>query len=218
MERKNDLANLKRSTAIVISIVSILAAVMFTLFTYTTKNLEIEGSEIGQVGASEMGISFEACNPSIIPVTIDGIEVNLHGSSGNYGMLTTEGKTIPPVSEETLQGTIDFTDFGTMKTIVDWLLNNESNADFNATLLVKTKTFGIIPYSNEKNYDLQEFSNVLFGKNHWSCTQKTGDMIQQLSLVQGRMSMASLIYSGQIGNSTREENSTSNLNNSLSNP
>ncbi len=202
---------------LVISI-SILAASMFTLFVYSTKNLEIEGLEIAHVGTSGMGMSFKACNPSMIPVTVEGVEANLHGSSASYGMLAIEGKTIPPLSEETLHGAIDFTDFDTMKTFIDWILNNESKIDFNATILVKTRILEIIPFSHEKNYNLVEFSNMLFGTNHWACKQIANDIKPQLSQVQGRMSIVSLIYSGKLKNNTYLENPNPDLNNSSLTP
>ena len=170
------------------------------VLSYSTKNLELTVAEIGQVGESEVNVSIEACNPSILPVAVQGIEANLHGSSDSYGTIVTGAKSIPPLSEEAIQGTIDFTDFDSMKTVVGWILNNESNTDFNATVLVNEKLLDVIPYSYEQNYDLTEFSKMLFGNNQWACKQShVSDIKQQLSMVQARISAASLIYSGKVG-------------------
>ncbi|MGB9003080.1 MAG: hypothetical protein WCC52_04670, partial [Nitrosotalea sp.] len=136
------------------------------------------------------------------------------------------GNMVPSLSEEQLQGTLGFTDSDTMKTFVDWVLNNESNVDFNSTLLIKTKVLGLIPYSYEKNYDFPAFSNLIFGKGQWDCQSKqsyvSDNIREQLTLVQARMSAAGFLYSGDItgeNNETEYANDT-NLteNNSLSGP
>ena len=190
---------MKRSVA-VLALLIILTLGTFIALSYSTKNLEFSVSQIGQVGASEMDITIDACNPSVLPVSVQGIEAVLHGISGDYGTIVAGAKSIPPLSEETIPGTLDFADFNSMKNVVDWVLNNESSADFNATVLVKSKIMGVIPYSYEKNYDLTEFSDILFGNHPWSCKQNhASDVKQQLSLAHARMSATSLIYSGRIG-------------------
>lgn len=190
---------MKRSLAVLILLI-VLTFGTFIALLYSTKSLEFSVSEIGQVGASEMDISIDACNPSVLPVSVQGIDAVLHGSSGDYGIIVAGAKSIPPLSEETMPGTLDFADFNSMKNVVGWILNNESNADFNATILIKSKIMGVIPYSYEKNYSLTEFSDALFGNHPWSCKQNhTSDVKQQLLLAQARMSAASLIYSGKVG-------------------
>ncbi|MDE1827456.1 MAG: hypothetical protein KGH83_07695, partial [Thaumarchaeota archaeon] len=136
------------------------------------------------------------------------------------------GNTVQPLSEGQLQGTLGFTDSNTMKTFVNWVLNNESNADFNSTLVIKTKVLGLIPYSYEKNYDLLAFSNVIFGKGQWDCQSKQSyvaeNIRQQLTLVQARISAAGLLYSRDItgGNNATESTNDTGLtgNNSLTGP
>ncbi|MDE1830024.1 MAG: hypothetical protein KGI25_06860, partial [Thaumarchaeota archaeon] len=148
-----------------------------------------------------MSMSLLVCNPSIVPITLDAIEIDLGGSSGSYGSLLVPGKVIAPLSRETLQGRLDFTDFSTMETTLDWVLNNQTNADFNATGIVKEKLFGVISYSYEKNYDLSAFSNLLIRNGPSTCQAKnhSQDIQQQLILAQARMSAASLLYSDKIG-------------------
>ena len=204
---------LKRSIVALIVIVSVTAVGVFSALDYS-KNLEFAGAGIGQAGASGMYISLQVCNPSIMPVTIEDIEARLHGNTGDVGSLVLKGDTIRPFSDVTLQGTLGFTDFNAMKTFVDASLNNETDTDLNATLLVQEKILGIIPYSYEKNYNLTGFSNVIFGNSQWSCSTKqdhASEIRQQLSLVQERMSAADLIYSGKIGmeNETRPESNQS---------
>lgn len=190
---------MKRSVVALVLLILLVSGSLIVL-SYSTKNLEFAVSEIGQVGESEINVSIEACNPSILPVTVQSVEANLHGSSGNYGTIVTGAKSILPLSAEPIQGTLDFTDFYSMKTVVGWILNNESNADFNATVLVNEKILGVMPHSYEQNYDLTEFSKMLFGNNQWECKQShVSDVKQQLSLVQERISAASLIYSGKVG-------------------
>ncbi|MDE1762945.1 MAG: hypothetical protein KGH88_01695 [Thaumarchaeota archaeon] len=201
---------MKRSIVSLVVIVSVTAVGVFSALNYS-KNPEFAGAGIGQAGASGMYVSLQVCNPSIMPVTIEGIEARLHGNTGDVGSLVIKGDTIRPFSVETLQGTLGFTDFNAMKTFVDASLNNETDTGLDATLLVREKMLGVIPYLYEKNYNLAEFSNVIFGNSRWSCNTKqdhASEIRQQLSLVQERMSAADLIYSGKIGmgNETQPEN------------
>jgi hypothetical protein len=72
-----------------------------------------------------------------------------------------------------------------------------------------------LAHSYEKRYGLGEFSNMLLGNSPNECRQKqnqSDDIKQQLSLVQARISVTTLIYSDKfgIGNSTQStsDNST----------
>ncbi len=192
----------KRSTALIISMILVVAAATFVMLYHSEKRLEFAGLAIGRVDASGMDISFLVCNPSVVPIEIQGLEINLGGSSARYGSIAIEGKTVPTMSQETLEGRMDFADFTSMKSFVDMALNNQTNTDFNATLLVKEKLFGVIPYSYEKNYSPTEFTNLVFGNVQWDCKTKPNhadDIRQQLALAQARMSTASLLYSDKIG-------------------
>lgn len=218
---------LKRSLVTLAVVITIVLAALFIGISYSAKSLEFAGGGIGQVNTSGMDITLAVCNPSFVPVIVESIESNMRSTSGDYGSLEVTGKMVSPLSEGQLQGTLGFTDSDTMKTFVDWVLNNESNVDFNSTLLIKTKVLGLIPYSYEKNYDLPAFSNLVFGKGQWDCQSKqsyvSDNIRQQLTLVQARMSAAGLLYSGGIagGNnateSANETNSTGN-NSMLSGP
>ncbi|MGI0046735.1 MAG: hypothetical protein ACREBB_06055 [Nitrosotalea sp.] len=206
---------MKKSLILSAIVLAIAATILFVELSYSVKSLEFAGGGVGQVETSGMGISLNVCNPSLVPVSIDSITANLTGSSGDYGLLEIAGKSVPPLSQGTLQGSMDFTDLNSMKTFVDWVLNNQTNADFNSTLLVKAKVLGIIPYSYEKNYDLVTFSNLVFGKGEWTCQSEqnyTGNIKQQLILAQARMSTTDLLYSDTMGiyNSTKSVNSTEN--------
>ena len=129
----------------------------------------------------------------------------LYFQSNEIATFEAIGKTVPPNSQTTLDGTITFQDFDSMKNFVGWIVNGENPSDFQATVLVKTKILGIIPYSSKKNYDLTSFKDFIFGSDHWSC-QKQGmvessDVKQQLTLVQARLNAAELLYTNNI-NST----------------
>jgi LEA14-like dessication related protein len=215
---------LKRSLITLAVVVVIALSTLFFGISYLAKSLEFAGGGIGQINTSGMDITLVVCNPSFVPVTVESVESDMRGASGNYGSLEVTGKTVQPLSEEQLQGTLGFTDSDTMKTFVNWVLNNESNADFNSTLLIKTKVLGLIPYSYEKNYDLSAFSNLVFGKGKWDCQSRqnytANGIRQQLVLVQARMSAADFLYSGGVagGNNTTEyaNETNSTENNSMS--
>ncbi len=217
---------LKRSLITLAVVIVIALSALFLGISYSAKSLEFAGGGIGQVNTSGMDITLAVCNPSFMPVIIESVESDMRGTSGDYGSLEITGTVVPSLSEEQLQGTLGFTDSNTMKTFVNWVLNNESNTDFNSTLLIKTKVLGLIPYSYEKNYDFATFSNLIFGKGQWDCQSKQSyvddNIRQQLALVQARMSAAGLLYSGDIvsGNNTTESTNEANLtgNNSLSGP
>lgn len=192
---------MNRLTAIVVSIVAITGAVTFVLLHHAEKSINFEVDSVGQVGPSGMDLSLLACNQSPVPIILEGVEVDLGGSSENYGSLTVQEKLIPPASEEQLQGRLDFVDFNAMKNVIDWTLHNQTSADFNATVLVKAKVLGIIPYSYEENYGVKEFSTFLLGNENKACKTQNGanDIRQQLALVQARMSSASFLYSDNAG-------------------
>lgn len=217
---------MKRSLIILAVATVIVLSALFVGVSYSAKNLEFAGGGIGQVNTSGLDITLAVCNPSFVPVTVESVESDMHGTSGDYGSLEVRGNMAQPLSEGQLQGTLGFTDSSTMKTFVNWVLNNESNTDFNSTLVIKTKVLGLIPYSYEKNYDLLTFSNVIFGKGQWDCQSKQSyvaeNIRQQLALVQARISAAGLLYSGDIsgGNDTTESANGTDLtgNNSLPSP
>lgn len=201
---------MKRSLMILVVAIVIALSLLFTGVSYSAKSLEFAGGGIGQVNTSGLDVTLAVCNPSFVPVTVESIESKIHGTSGDYGSLEVTGSMVPPLSEGRLQGTLGFTDSNTMKTFVNWVLSNESNADFNSTLVIKTKVLGLIPYSYEKNDDLLAFSNIIFGKGQWDCQSPQSYVVentrQQLALVQARISAAGLLYSGDItgGNDTAE--------------
>ncbi|NHI03035.1 hypothetical protein DYY67_0156 [Candidatus Nitrosotalea sp. TS] len=201
---------MKRSLIILAVVIVIALSALFVSVSYLAKSLEFAGGGIGQVNTSGLDITLAVCNPSFVPVTVESVESDMRGASGDYGSLEITGNTVQPLSEGQLQGTLGFTDSNTMKTFVNWVLSNESNADFNSTLVIKTKVLGLIPYSYEKNYDLLAFSNVIFGKGQWDCQSKQSyvaeNIRQQLVLVQARMSAAGFLYSGDTtgGNDTTE--------------
>jgi hypothetical protein len=211
---------LKRSLILVVVIVITLSA-LFIGVSYSAKSLEFAGGGIGQVNTSGMDVTLAVCNPSFVPVIAESVESDMRGTSGDYGSLEVTGNMVSPLSEGQLSGTLGFTDSDTMKTFVNWVLNNESNADFNSTLLIKTKVFGLIPYSYEKNYDLSAFSSLVFGKGQWDCKSKQSyvddNIRQQLTLVQARMSVAGLLYSGGITSENNETESVNETNSTESN-
>ena len=195
-------AILKRSIVLLVSAISIAAACIFVVLHHSEKSLEFAGVEIGRVDASGMDVSFLACNPSIVPITVEGVEANLGDISGSSGSLVIVGNVIPPLAQIPLQGRLDFTDFGAMKTFVDLILNNDTNADFNATLVVKAKLLGVVPYSYTEDFNSTEFSSLVFGNEKWDCQAKqdnANNIRQQLVLTQARMSTTSLLYLDKVG-------------------
>lgn len=217
---------LKRSLITLVVVIVIALSALFIIISYSAKSLEFAGGGIGQVNTSGMDITLAVCNPSFVPVIVESVESDMRGTSGDYGSLEIAGNMVPSLSGEQLQGTLGFTDSDTMKTFVNWVLNNESNVDFNSTVIIKTKVLGLIPYSYEKNYDFAAFSNLIFGKGQWNCQSQqsyvSDNVREQLTLVQARMSAAGFLYSGDItgGNNDTEYTNGTNLaeNNSLSGP
>ncbi|MGH2611765.1 MAG: hypothetical protein ACRDFB_01795, partial [Rhabdochlamydiaceae bacterium] len=218
--RWDDQVALKRSLIALVVVAVIALSVLFIGVSYSAKSLEFAGGGIRRVDTSSMDITLAVCNPSFVPVIVESVESDMRSTSGDYGSLEVTGNMVRPLSDEQFQGTLGFDDYTAMGKFVDLVLNNESDADFNSTLLIKTKVLGLIPYSYEKNYDLLAFSNLVFGKGQWDCQSKqsyvSDNVRQQLTLVQTRMSAADLLYSGDIayGNNAieyaNETNSTGN--------
>ncbi len=197
---------MKRSVALLISAVSIVA-MAFVVLHHSEKSLELAGLAVERVDASGIDMSFQACNPSIVPITVEEVDGNLDSSQARYGTLAVAGKPISALSQESIEGRLNFVDFESMKSFLDLVLYDKTNPDFNATILVKEKLFGAIPYSYEKNYGPAEFSNLIFGNVPWDCKTKpnhSSDIKEQLVLAEARMNMTSLLYLDkiQLGNET----------------
>lgn len=217
---------MKRSL-ITLAVVAVAAIFVILGISYSAKSLEFAGGGIGRADTSRMDITLTVCNPSPVPVTVESVGSEMRGTSGDYGSLDVAGNMVGPLSEDQLKGTLSFDDSNSMKKFVYWVLNNESDADFNSTIIIKAKVLGLIPYTYEKNYDLTDFSNLVFGKGRWDCKSNqsyvSDNVRQQLTLVQIQMSAANLLYSdGIVGQNytmeyTNETKSTEN-NSALSGP
>jgi len=186
-----------------------LTVIVGSITVYKTQELEFAGGGIKQVTTSGLDITVLACNPSPLPQTIDLMQAVLYSQSNNLGTFEVTGTTIPPYSQAEMDGTFTFQDFSSLKNFIGWIVNNQNPEDFQATLLVKTKILGVIPYSYKKSYDLASFEDMFLGSSNWSC-QKQGvvqpsDIKQQLSLTQERLNAADLLYLNEI-NSTNSTN------------
>ena len=204
---------LRRYLVIFAVLVTAVAALLATYI--SVRSLEFAGDRIGQMEAEQMGIYIRVCNPSFVPISVESIKANLTGSSGNYGSLEVTGGQVQPLSQGMMQGSLVFADPDLMKAFVNWVINNQTDADFNSTLYVKAKVLGIIPYSYAKSYTLATFSDLLLGNEHMSCQSlenNSGSIRQDLELAQTRISATELLYSDNIGigNATNPANSTEN--------
>ena len=191
-------------------IVGIIIAIVVAAFTTICKmqDLEFAGGGVNQVTTSGMDVAVLVCNPSPLPQSIDLMQAVLYFQSNTIGTFEVAGKTVPPNSQTTMDGTITFQDFNSMKNFIGWIENDQNPSDFQATVLVKTKVLNMIPYSYKKSYDFANFEEMLFGSKQWSCqkqgTVSTSDVKQQLTLAQARLNAAELLYS----NNTNSTNST----------
>lgn len=205
--------------------VIVLLVAVFASVLYKTQDLEFAGAGVNQVTDSGISLTLLACNPSIFPQNIETMQAVLYFQSNNIGTLDVTAKTIPSGSQATMDGTITFSDFDSMKNFVGWVLDNQNPSDFKATMLVKTKILNMIPRSYQKSYDLPGFVNLIFGNQGWSCNSKQGlvetqNIKEQLSLAQSRLSAAELLYSGNsiLGNTTKNDNYTNSNTTNILNP
>ena len=194
---------MKRRKVVASIIIAIVAAVSVTM--YKMQDLEFAGGGVNQVTASGMDIAILACNPSPLPQSIDLMQAVLYFQSNAIGTFEVAGKTVPPNSQTTMDGTITFQDFNSMKNFIGWIENDQNPPDFQATVLVKTKILDVIPYSYKKNYDFTSFEEMIFGSTEWSCQKQDivspSNVKQQLTLAQARLDAAELLYSNNV-NST----------------
>lgn len=197
---------MSRTKIIVGVIIAIVVAAFATM--YKGQDLEFAGGGVNQVTTSGLDVTMLVCNPSPLPQSIELMQAVLYFQSNTIGTFEVTGKAIPPNSQTTMDGTITFQDFNSMKNFIGWIENDQNPSDFQATVLVKTKVLDVIPYSYKKSYDFTSFEQMLFGSKQWSC-QKQGivspnDVKQQLTLAQARLNAADLLYS----NSLNSTNST----------
>ena len=191
----------------IIGIIVVIAVAAFATV-FKMQDLEFAGGGVNQVTSSGMDIIILVCNPSPLRQSIDLMQAVLYFQSNTIGTFEVTGKAVPPNSQTTMDGTITFQDFNSMKNFIGWIENDQNPSDFQATVLVKTKVLDVIPYSYKISYDFASFEEMLFGSKQWSC-QKQGmvspnDVKQQLTLAQARLNAAELLYS----NSLNSTNST----------
>ena len=190
---------MKKSLLIPIAIVLIIAGLDFALLD-SEKQEGFTSESIGRVDSAGMDLGLLVCNPSVLPVTVDTMRGDLGSGPGRHGVFSVQGKTIPPLSSEILSSRLDFADSADMERFVEGVLNESQSPDTGAAVFVKAKLLGIIPYSYETNYDSRSFSNLLFGGGGPLCqAANSGDLKQQLKLVQARLSAANLLYLDKIG-------------------
>src|SRR5579885_1557640 len=113
----------------------------FVVLHHSEKSLELAGLAVERVDASGIDMSFQACNPSIVPITVEEVDGNLDSSQARYGTLAVAGKPISALSQESIEGRLNFVDFESMKSFLDLVLYDKTNPDFNATILVKENFF-----------------------------------------------------------------------------
>lgn len=201
---------LDRSVAVILSVASVIAAASFVLIHHSEKSLEFAISSIGTLEPSGMDISMDVCNPSLVPVTLDGVDGQIGTSSGQYGSIQSGGHAVPPLSKATVSGRMNFDNLAYMKGLVDGVLSNGSGTGLYTTVHVRERLLGIIPYSYDQNYSVQEFSHLVFGTAKWSCPGQPsgqGEIRHQLEADQMRLSAANLLYLGRGAGENNTENS-----------
>lgn len=184
-----------------ISAVSVLAALAFLVFHHSEKGLELGGASMGEVGASDMTVSFLACNPSFLPVSVGGVEAEIGSDAGQVGLIDLKGSAFGPLSLGTLQGSLQFTDFDSMRSFVGAALGTAPDPSIWAIVKVNEKLLGVFPFSYERKYSVSEFSDVMFGNGQWSCKRQDLPFSSRadFSLAWERMSAAGLLYSDKSG-------------------
>lgn len=184
-----------------ISAVSALAALAFLVFHHSEKGIELGGTSIGEVGASDMTVSFLACNPSFLPVAVEGVEADLDSDTGQVGLVDLKGSAIGPLSSGALHGDMQFADFDSMRSFVGAVLGTAPDPAMGATVKVNEKLLGVFPFSYEHRYSVSELSNILFGGGQWSCKRQDlpFNARADFSLAWARMSATGLLYSDKSG-------------------
>ncbi|MDE1861689.1 MAG: hypothetical protein KGI33_02125 [Thaumarchaeota archaeon] len=176
--------------------IMLVAVLLFFLLHTSEGTLEFAADSIGRVDASGIQVSFLICNPSPMPITLEGARESLDGPKGAYGTLSMPALTVPAVSSATLEGWADFASPAAMKGFIDSILSNRTST--NATLAVSEKLLGLVPYSF-KSESRQSLAGLFTGSVKWDCKDIPNHGLQirqRLEVADAQISAAHLLYLG----------------------
>ena len=147
--------------AIATIVVAVVVVAYLGLDVYAVNALQFRPHSGSQtiISDTELGIKADACNPSYFPVSFNTYEITAFYKSDTIEKATISGSTISPKSSMILDGVFSLNRDALAK------FRNE-NTTFDPTQAsiatkVNAPIFGIIPYSVNKEYSVQDFQRIV---------------------------------------------------------
>lgn len=172
---KRNIKNIAISCIIIISII----AAYESLNIYSVSNLEFRSEGTPHFDTPTLGGDFklDVCNPTFFPATYNNLGIGIDYKTSNVVTVSIFGGTILPKSASTVDGKIQFNAaslLGMFLTSLGSALSG-GNPSFDPNQIHVSATldapiFGIIPFSIEKEYSINEFKDM-FGNqtSHFDC-------------------------------------------------
>ncbi len=152
-----------KSKRIVIAaiVVTVLVVAYLGLDVYAVNALQFRPHSGPQtvISDTELGIQADACNPSYFPASFNTYEITAFYKSDTVEKATISGSTISPKSSTILNGV-----FSLNKDAVAKFRNGNTTFDpIQASIITKVSApiFGVIPYSVNKEYSVQDFQRIV---------------------------------------------------------
>jgi len=150
-----------RRIAVAAIIVAIVVVAYGGLDVYAVNALQFRPHTGSQsiISDTELKIQADACNPSYFPANFNSYEITALYKSDTIEKASISGSTISPKSSAILNGV-----FTLNKDVVTKFSNTNSSFDPTQARIatkVSAPIFGIIPYSVNKEYSVQDFQRIV---------------------------------------------------------
>jgi len=142
-------------------VVAVVVAAYLVLDVYAVNALQFRPHSGSQtvISDTELGIQADACNPSYFPASFNTYEITAFYKSDTIEKATISGSIISPKSSIILDGV-----FSLNRDAVTKFRNGNSTFDPTQAIIatkVSAPIFGVIPYSVNKEYSVQDFQRIV---------------------------------------------------------
>jgi len=158
-----------------IGIAVLIFVLILGLNVYAVSNLQFRAESISDFSIFpdlNIDMSMEAYNPTFFPASYKAIYLDVYYKQNNLGTATLYGSTVPPGTNVPVQGNVDLHSDSVLGSIIDAIGSTifgktPTTNDVNFTIKLDAPILGIIPFSLEKQYSYNEFTNSFDDGKTW---------------------------------------------------
>jgi len=166
------------SVGVGIGIVILIFVIILGLNVYAISNLEFRAQSIDNFSIFpdlNIDMNMETCNPTFFPASYKAIYIDVYYKHNNLGTATLYGSTIPPGTSVSTDGNVDLHSGSVLGSILDaigsaLLGNSPSTNDVKFKIKLDAPILGFIPFTLEKSYSYNEFSQMIGGGSSYGCS------------------------------------------------